>query len=199
MRTSARFAMNRNYAARAGVVIAIGMATLCAILPKARAQGITAVPGGSFRNVFFIAQSSPFRVEFDAIPTGTDNADVGVSDDPTGSFSETSTLVRFHPNGKIDARNGVGSSATATAPYVSGPSYHFREDVDVYSIAVKVPGEVPFKIVGTNLTFRPTANAVFNEDNLVTSSTWRPRFSRLWSSAKLPTASPRQLKNSEKG
>ena len=153
--------------------MAIGMATLCVAPPAAHAQGITAVAGGPFQNSHFIAQSSQFTAEFDAIPTGTNDAGVGLSDDRTQAFSDTSTFVRFNPNGNIDARNGAGFSAAAAIPYKSGLTYHFREDVDVvnhvYSAAVRLPGRAsnPFTKIGANFAFRTTANTVFNLDDLV--------------------------------
>jgi hypothetical protein len=173
MRTFARLAMNRIRAACGEVAIAVGMAMLCAVSPTAHAQGITAVASGPFRNAPFIAQSSQFTVEYDATPTGTDDAGVGLSDDPTGTFNGTSVFVRFNPSGNIDARNGASFSAAAAIPYASGLAYHFREDVDVvnhvYSAAVRLPGKAsnPFTIIGTNLAFRTTANTVFNLDSLV--------------------------------
>jgi hypothetical protein len=145
MRTFARLAMNRTHAACGEVVMAVGMAILCAVAPTAHAQGITAVAGGPFRNAPFIAQSSQFTVEFDATPTGTDNAGVGLSDDPTGAFNGTSVFVRFNPSGKIDARNGAAFSAAAAISYVSGLSYHFREDVDVVNHIIQLPSGCPGK------------------------------------------------------
>jgi hypothetical protein len=97
----AKFVTNRSYAARGGVFMAIGMTALCAVPSATHTQGVTAVAGGSFRNLPFIAQFSQFMVEFDARPTGTGNAGVGLSDDPTGFFSGTSVFVRFNPSGKI--------------------------------------------------------------------------------------------------
>jgi hypothetical protein len=133
-------------------------------------QNLTAFAGGGFRTTTFIAQSSQFTAEFDATPTNTNDAGVGMSDDPTHVFSGTSTFVRFNPQGNIDARNGAAFAAAAVIPYHSGLTYHFREDVDVvnhvYSISVRLPGKAsnPFTVVGTGFAFRATANAVFNLD-----------------------------------
>jgi hypothetical protein len=173
MKTFATLTINGGYVGLGKVVFRFGMWALAGASATAYAQGITAIAGGPFKNVPFIAQSSQFTAEFDAAPTDTDNAGVGFSDDATGTFTATSAFVRFNPSGKIDARNGAAFSAATAIPYLSGLTYHFRADVDVvshvYSIAVRLPGKASngFTVIGTNFVFRTTANTIINLDNLV--------------------------------
>jgi len=99
--------MNQTHAGSRGVVLVIGMAALFANSPAARAQEVTAVAGGPFRNVPFIAQSSQFTAEFDATPTGTDNAGIGLSDDATRAFQATSHLCGLTQVVKSTSETGL--------------------------------------------------------------------------------------------
>ncbi|HXB73649.1 MAG TPA: hypothetical protein VNY05_35755 [Candidatus Acidoferrales bacterium] len=137
---------------------------IAAAQPITAAQTITARAGGGFEHRSFMVQSSQFTSEFDAKPTVTTNAGIGMSADTSNQFADTSTFVRFNPDGSIDARNGSAFAAAAIIPYHSGLTYHFREDVDIvshtYSVFVRLPGNAanPFTLVGMNFAFRDTAN-----------------------------------------
>src|SRR5215831_18461721 len=133
---------------------AIGMLLLAT--PATFAQSIYAHAGDGFVSRTFPSQTSVFTAEFDAIPDGTNNAGIGMADNPQLGYAGTSTFVRFNPSGNIDARNGANFAAAAAIPYHSGLTYHFREDVDVlnavYTISVRLPGKAsnPFTVVGKN-------------------------------------------------
>jgi hypothetical protein len=141
--------------------------------PATFAQTITANAGQGFVSRPFPSQTSVFTAEFDAIPDDTNDAGVGMADDPQKGYAGTSTFVRFNSSGNIDARNGAAFAAASPIPYHSYLTYHFREDVDVlnavYTISVRLPGKAsnPYTVVGKNFAFRNTAATPFNLDNIV--------------------------------
>lgn len=73
------------------------------------------------------------------------DAVVGTSLGPPGRFAALAAIVRFHPDGHFDARNGSAYSADADVRYVAGVYYRVTLDLDLdrstYSVAITPPGQ----------------------------------------------------------
>lgn len=109
-------------------------------------------------------QTGTFTITFRAVPNGS-NVDTvfGLSHDQAGTYSDMATIVRFTPNGTIDARNGSVYQANSTINYSSGQSYTFKLVVNVanktYSAYVTPQGGSE-QTIGTNYAFRTEQNSV---------------------------------------
>jgi hypothetical protein len=93
---------------------------------------------------------------------------MALSSGPKTAFGDFACLVRFNPDGTIDARNGGAyAPLPGVIPYSAGVKYTFRLVVNVpaktYSIYVTPDGGTE-QTVGTAFAFRPTAGAA-NLDN----------------------------------
>jgi hypothetical protein len=87
---------------------------------------------GSWASQDFIARSEPIRVEF-AVTTDSPSIDgvIGLSNGVPASFANLAAIVRFRPDGTLDARNGSQYAADAVVPYGQDQRYEFALDVDV--------------------------------------------------------------------
>jgi len=112
----------------------------------------------------FPAQSGHFRAIVDAAPlssSSTIDAVVGLSTGAPHAFTDLAAIIRFNPDGMIDARNGGAYYAEQAVPYTIGAQYRFFFEVDVPThryTAMVAPIEngigVNYVRIGTNLAFR---------------------------------------------
>jgi hypothetical protein len=55
---------------------------------------------------------------------------VGLGDGPAADFTDLAAIVRFNPDGTIDARSDSSYRADVVRSYTGGAHYHFRLDID---------------------------------------------------------------------
>ncbi len=106
----------------------------------------------------FEPQHGTFTAEFDATPHRRDMDGVtGLAAGSAAEYDDLAAIVRFNPDGFIDARDGSAYRAVAPIPYTVGTSYRFRLLVRVaehtYDIFVTPHGGSEQE-VGTNFAFR---------------------------------------------
>ena len=119
-------------------------------------------------NNAFTNQSTPFEVQYDAIPDGAIiDGLVGLSLGNATGYASLAATTRFNISGTIDARNDNIYSADALIPYVPGTSYHFRLVIDPvakeYDIYVTPAGSGEI-VLGTGYAFRTEQSTVSSLD-----------------------------------
>src|SRR5262249_16601805 len=78
---------------------------------------VTSNVGSAWDSGPFPAQTSKFRVDFDAVPSSSPMDGVtGLSSGAASAFTSLAAIVRFAPSGSIDARNGGAYAATTSVP-----------------------------------------------------------------------------------
>jgi len=78
------------------------------------------------------SQTGDFTAEFDAVPHAPDMDGVtGLCLGVAAGYSDLACIVRFHPSGYIDVRNGGAYAYDVQIFYVVGDNYHVRMEVDV--------------------------------------------------------------------
>jgi hypothetical protein len=120
--------------------------------------------GGAWVNNPFPAKTGMFTVTFEATTSAVPGDTVmGLSNNATMAFTGLAVIVRFNPEGTIDARNAGAYAAAAAIPYVANMTYRFRLVVNVamhsYSAYVTPPGGQE-RLVGMNYAFRTEQNGV---------------------------------------
>ena len=106
------------------------------------------------------SQSGQFTIEYDSIPLGNyADAITAFSASPGSQFDQFAVLIRYSPNGMIDARNGGTYSYTSSPVfYTANTVYHFKVDFNTtnhtYSVAVRPQGEIGYRTIATNFAFR---------------------------------------------
>ncbi len=127
----------------------------------------TAIAGDGYRTTALTSlQSGAFSVTFNATPS-TSNIDglVALATSTPAGFSDLGVIVRFNPNGMLDARNGAAYASDASVPYAAGVTYHFRLQIDVPThtfSAYVAPGSGAELLLAANYAFRTEQNAVAN-------------------------------------
>ena len=117
-----------------------------------------------FTTTAFAAKTGTFTAELEATPGAapTDSV-IGLSNGSQAAHMGYAALVRFAPNGSIDARNGAAYQATTKVVYAAGTTYRFRLVVNVsahtYSIFVSSNGGAD-QTIGMNYAFRTEQAAV---------------------------------------
>jgi hypothetical protein len=92
----------------------------------------TTVGTTSWWNQSFADQPGQFHIEFSATPSGNNlDAVAGLSAGPATKWAQLAAIVRFNPDGFIDARNGSAYAAIQQSRYTAGLTYWIRIDVDV--------------------------------------------------------------------
>jgi hypothetical protein len=109
-------------------------------------------------------------VEFDATPqASTMDGVIGLSAGPASAYADLAAIVRFSPQGYIDARNGANYQAASQISYDSGTMYHFWLDISVptrtYSIFV-APAGGGQQAVGIDFAFRSEQSGVASLSNI---------------------------------
>lgn len=81
--------------------------------------------------------AGPTHIEFDAKPSnvagGPIDAVIGFADGAVDSFSDLGPILRFNPQGRIDARNGDAYMAESAFSYALLTEYHVRLVIDLVS------------------------------------------------------------------
>lgn len=125
---------------------------------------VTARAGGPWMNRSFPAQPGEFTFEFTATPTAAQaNALVALSQEAQSTYPGFAALVRFNPNGQLDARNGAAYTADRTISYAADKTYRFRLAINVaarlYSVFVTPPNEAE-QPLALNYQFRGEQSGV---------------------------------------
>jgi hypothetical protein len=123
------------------------------------------------------ADTGPFTVQFQAYPHSqgggppTIDGVLGLSDGQADAFTRLGPIVRFNPNGGIDARDGA--AYVGNFPYRDGVGpFEFQMLIDIsthrYSVWVRHLDAInkPFEVLGTDLAFRSEQAGVTRLDNL---------------------------------
>jgi hypothetical protein len=124
---------------------------------------------GTWQNTSITAQTGSFTAEFDATPNTTSMDGVmGLSASPATDYANLAAIVRFSPQGVIDARNGGAYQAASQIAYSASVRYHFRLVVRVashtYDAYVTAPGATE-RTVGANYAFRTEQSSVSSLSN----------------------------------
>lgn len=103
-------------------------------------------------------QTGEFHAEFSAAASESPiDALVGFGPVEATGFGDMNILIRFNPNGMIDARNGDGYAAENEVVYAPNRLYYFEVDADIvaktYSVTVTSPGEDPV-VIASDYAFR---------------------------------------------
>lgn len=108
-----------------------------------------------WESLSFDARTGMFVIRFEVSPGN--NSLVGLCDGPAESWSDLAAIVRFAPEGKVDARNGSVYAAISSMNYSPNVSYRVAMTVNVrartYSATVAAPGGNPVQIAA-NYAFR---------------------------------------------
>ena len=123
----------------------------------------------AWQNFPLATEAGSFTVEFDATPSSaTANAVAGLSNGPASAFTDLACIVRFNPDGGIDARNAGTYQSATPIPYTAGTTYHFSMAVDIpshtYSAYVTAPTSAQ-QVIGTGLAFRTEQETVAQLDS----------------------------------
>jgi hypothetical protein len=125
---------------------------------------------GVWKSQPFAAQTGVFRLEFIATPSTADiDAVVGATQGTADAFSDLAAIVRFRPDGTIDARNGGAYSAEATARYYAGRPYWVALDIDrpngTYSATVAAGYDAPV-VIAQDYAFRTEQSSISAFDSV---------------------------------
>ena len=117
-----------------------------------------ATANSGWQDAPFAIQTATFTAEYDATPSASpNNGVVALSNGTQTDYAGFAALVRFNPEGDIDARDGGAYDAASVIPYAARQKYHFRVVVNVashtYSSFVTPPGGAELTI-GRNFAFR---------------------------------------------
>lgn len=128
----------------------------------------------TWRNRAFPPRTGHFVLDFDALPASRDgsatlDAVIGASSGAPTTFRSLGPIVRFRPDGKIDARNGSAYAADVDFSYASVTSYHVSMDMDAanarYSVSVTAPNAAPV-MLAHDYAFRTEQAATKTFDHL---------------------------------
>jgi hypothetical protein len=130
----------------------------------------SAAAGGGWINTSIAAQTTTCVVEFDATPSLSPiNSVIGLSCGVAQSYANLATIVRFNPDGSIDARNGGGYAASSAIAYSAHQNCHFRLVINLsnhtYSAYVARAGDAEVAI-GLDYAFRTEQMGVSRLDNV---------------------------------
>lgn len=110
-------------------------------------------------------------------PSGLVDAVIGFSRSAAGNFTDLGPIVRFNPNGTVDARDGGGYRDSGYR-YATYTDYRigFVIDLDThrYTASIRGPDDGDFVPLGTDLAFRSeqaTLSRVANIAGIIDSST----------------------------
>jgi hypothetical protein len=124
-------------------------------------------------NQAFPEQTGMFHVEFSADVTASYmDAVIGLSNGAATKWASLAAIVRFNPQGFIDARDGSTYRADASVTYQPNTRYWFRFDVDVrthrYSVWFKTVeySWTPYQPLAQNYAFRTEQASVARLNNV---------------------------------
>jgi len=129
--------------------------------------------GDGWINTFMPQSVGTFSIgssNYPGTPSSLDTV-VGLSNGPADAFSDLGPIVRFNPNGNMDARDG--DQYVGAFPYTTGEgAFEFRMDVSIpthtYTVWVRHLDSPfkPFELLGENLRFRTQQSNVTRLDNI---------------------------------
>lgn len=131
--------------------------------------------GDPWRNEFFTQRLERFEINLHARPIGGAPIDavIGMGNGPADTFSDLATIVRFNPDGFIDARDGDTYRSVAPYPYdVDGThsywmSIEIKPETSQYSVWVTTDGDTSTsRYVAENFAFRGEQSGLWRFDNL---------------------------------
>jgi hypothetical protein len=97
------------------------------------------------------------------------DAVIGVSLGAPARFGDLAAIVRFHPDGYFDARNGNVYAADARLDYAPGSFYRVTLDLDLsrgsYSVSITPPSQIPITIA-RDYAFRTEQSGLASVDHL---------------------------------
>ena len=124
-------------------------------------------------NQAFPEQTGMFHVEFSADVTASYmDTVIALSNGPATKWASLAAIVRFNPQGFIDARDGSTYRADASVAYQPNTRYWFRFDVDVrthrYSVWFKTVeySWIPYQPLAQNYAFRTEQASVARLNNV---------------------------------
>ena len=125
---------------------------------------------GVWKSQPFAAQTGVFRLEFIATPSAANiDAMIGATQGTADAFSDLAAIVRFRPDGTIDARNGATYAAEATAHYYGGQPYWIALDIDrpngTYSASIAYGYDAPI-VIAQDYAFRTEQSSIASLDSL---------------------------------
>jgi hypothetical protein len=88
----------------------------------------------SFENYDMATQRDVFTAEFDMRANASNmNGVLGLSDIATGcdAYADLACIVRFNPDGLVDARNGADYANDATIEYGANDAFHIRMEINI--------------------------------------------------------------------
>jgi Abnormal spindle-like microcephaly-assoc'd, ASPM-SPD-2-Hydin len=137
--------------------------------PAANSQTCISSSGSWANAALPQAQSSSFRVVYDATPSARImDAVTGVSFSSAHAFTNLAVATRFDSTGVINVRNGSVFTPASRVRYSPGVKYHFILDVNVsahtYSAYVLIGSTQT--TLGTNLKFRSEQSGVKSLNNV---------------------------------
>lgn len=122
----------------------------CDVCPSAADETLTEF---GFLNIPQLERSGPFRVEFVArVSDAAGDAFVALSLGEMDFFDDPSAMVRFAPEGVLNARDGSQFAADVEVPFSAGQWYHVLMDVDpanrLYDVGVReCDGPTPTRLI----------------------------------------------------
>ncbi len=104
------------------------------------------------------SETASFTASFDVTPqANATDADVALSQNVPGAYTDLAAIVRFNSSGNIDVRNGSAYSSTYTQPYAADVTYHIEMVVNVsahtYTVYVTPAGGTQVQLA-SNYAFR---------------------------------------------
>lgn len=118
-------------------------------------------------------QTGSFQIAFIAVPSAPNiDAVIGLSNGAASTWSKLAAIVRFNPQGFIDARAGGEYKADAVVDYrnVVGRGVSFRMDVDiarhVYSVWVQFDAGTNWTLLAREYPFRTEQASVTRLNNV---------------------------------
>jgi hypothetical protein len=132
---------------------------------------------GAWLSQAFPPRNGRFKIELDALAaagaSGAIDAVIGAASGAPATFSSLAAIVRFRPDGTLDARNGSSYAADASFAYDNATSYHITFDIEPargrYSVFVKDPTSHPDAaptVLAHDYAFRTEQAAVASLDHV---------------------------------
>jgi hypothetical protein len=135
-------------------------------------SGCVASAAGAWRSrAFTLLGAERAQLDFFAWVTTVDmDVVVGASNGPPTRFNQLAAIVRFRPDGRMDARNGAAYAADVEFKYGPGTYYRITLDIDLtrktYSVYVTPWGEFSTTRLARDYAFRSEQAGVANLDHL---------------------------------
>jgi hypothetical protein len=131
--------------------------------------------GGGWHNDFFWQTPARADIYLRATPIETSyrpiDAVIGFSDGRADAFADLGPIVRFNPQGLVDARNGSSYQAVTSFAYSLNTTYIVLIHLDVtthrYDVFIKIDDPVPeFQQIADDYAFRTEQASVTRLDNI---------------------------------